>query len=103
MIRREGERMIVAGPMTLASVGALLEPGRAQIARGVRTVDLGEVSELDSSALALLVAWLREARARGRDLAFTGLPQGMVAIARLYGVADLLCAPSAAGQQARAH
>lgn len=101
MIRRDGSRMVVAGPATLATVAALLEKGREQIEAGVATVDLSEVSELDSSALAMLLAWLREARARGRELAFVALPAGLVTIARLYGVADLL--PLAQGAAARQH
>jgi phospholipid transport system transporter-binding protein len=90
MIRREGERMIVSGPATLGEVAALLERGREQIRDGARIVDLGEVGELDSSALAVLLAWLREARERNRELVFTRLPEGLSAIARLYGVAELL-------------
>lgn len=93
--------MVVAGAATLATVARLLEEGRAQIAAGVSTVDLGEVSELDSSALAMLLAWLREARARGRELAFVRLPEGLAAIARLYGVSDLL--PLAPGAPAPRH
>ena len=56
MIRREGDRMRVSGALTLASVAAALDEGNAAIANGVRSVDLGEVGDLDSSALALLGA-----------------------------------------------
>jgi phospholipid transport system transporter-binding protein len=90
MIRRDGERMILSGPVTLANVAQTLADGAAQIEQGVRTVDLGEVEELDSSALALLLAWLREAKRRNRALAFANLPEGLTTIARLYGVAELL-------------
>ena len=90
MIRREGDRMVVSGAVTLANVAAVLREGSAAIGEGVRVVDLGEVGELDSSALALLLAWLREAKRQSRDLSFANLPQGLTAIARLYGVADLL-------------
>ena len=95
MIRREGERMVVSGALTLASVAAVLREGSAVIGQGVRTVDLAEVGELDSSALALLLAWLREARRQNHGLSFTNLPQGLTTIARLYGVADLLPAAPA--------
>ena len=95
MIRREGERLIVSGSLTLASVAAALDEGKAAIGEGVRTVDLAEVGELDSSALALLLAWLREAKRQNRSLAFANLPQGLTTIARLYGVADLLPASPA--------
>ncbi len=90
MIRREGDRMVVSGALTLANVAAALGQGSAAIGEGVRTVDLGEVGELDSSALALLLAWLREAKRRNGDLVFSNLPQGLTTIARLYGVAELL-------------
>ena len=95
MIRREGERMLVSGPLTLASVAAALREGGAAIEQGVRDIDLGEVSEVDSSALALLLAWLRDAKRLKRDIAFTNLPKGLTTIARLYGVADLLPASPA--------
>jgi phospholipid transport system transporter-binding protein len=96
MTRLEGERLVVSGSLTLANVAATLGEGLAAIGAGARSVDLGEVGELDSSALALLLAWLREARRRGGALAFTNLPQGLTTIARLYGVAELLPAGAAA-------
>ena len=98
MIRRDGDRMLVSGPLTLAHVAAALSQGNEAIGAGARSVDLGEVGELDSSALALLLAWLREARRGGRDLAFTNLPQGLTTIARLYGVAELLSASPASAR-----
>lgn len=90
MIRREGPRMIISGPVTLANAAALLEEGRRHLADGVQTVDLGEVSEMDSALLALLLAWLRDARQRERPLAFAHLPESLRTIARLYGVDRLL-------------
>lgn len=90
MIRREGRRMLVSGPVTLANVAAILEEGRRHLDEGVRTVDLAEVSEMDSSLLALMLAWLRDARSRSRELAFTNAPESLRTIARLYGVDGLL-------------
>jgi phospholipid transport system transporter-binding protein len=90
VIRREDSRIVLSGPVTLANVAQVLEEGRRHLAEGAATVDLAEVSELDSSALALLLAWLREAKAAGRALAFTNLPESLQTIARLYGVQDLL-------------
>jgi phospholipid transport system transporter-binding protein len=90
MIRRDGERLVVSGSLTLANVAAVLAEGNAAIGEGARTIDLAEVGELDSSALALLLAWLREAKRRNLSLAFANLPQGLTTIARLYGVAELL-------------
>ena len=94
MIRREGRRIIVSGPVTLANVARLLEEGRRHLEEGVQSADLGEVTEMDSSLLALLLAWLRDAKARQQEVTFTNLPASLQTIARLYGVDRLL--PAAA-------
>ena len=82
--------MIVSGPVTLGNVAGLLEEGRRHLAEGVRNVDFGEVTEMDSAALALCLAWLRDAKAAGGTLSFTNLPESLQTIARLYGVHGLL-------------
>jgi phospholipid transport system transporter-binding protein len=82
--------MMVSGPVTLANAAALLDEGRRHLAEGVRSVDLGEVTELDSSLLALALAWLRDARAAKREVAFANPPEAMQTLARLYGVDELL-------------
>jgi phospholipid transport system transporter-binding protein len=90
VIRREGRRILVSGPVTLANVAAILAEGRRHLEEGVGTVDLSEVSELDSSLLAAMLAWLREAKARDRALSFVNLPESLQTIARLYGVDSLI-------------
>ena len=90
MIRREGARLVVSGPVTLSNVATLLEEGRRHLGEGVQTVDLGEVSEMDSALLALLLAWMRDARANGKTVAFANLPGSLRTIAKLYGVDSLL-------------
>jgi phospholipid transport system transporter-binding protein len=90
VIRREGPKMTVSGPVTLANAARMLEEGRQHLAEGVRVVDLGEVTDLDSTLLALVLAWLREARAAQRELAFVNPPEAMQTLARLYGVEALL-------------
>jgi phospholipid transport system transporter-binding protein len=94
MIRREGARMKLSGAVTLANVARLLEEGRRHVEEGVKSVDLAEVNEMDSALLALLLAWLREARQHERALAFANLPESVRTIARLYGVDRLLPASS---------
>jgi len=90
MIQREGERLLVTGPVTLANVAPTLEEGYAAIRAGAAAVDLAGVTELDSSLLAMLLAWLREAAQSGRTLRLDNLPGGLITIAQLYGVDELL-------------
>ena len=92
MIRREGAKITLSGPVTLANAAQVLEEGRQHLAQGARTVDFGEVTEMDSTALALALAWLREARAAKRELELANLPAAMQTLSRLYGVENLLSA-----------
>ncbi len=92
MIRRDGRRMVVGGPVTLANVMRVLEEGRRHLDEGVQTVDLSEVTEMDSSLLAAMLSWLRDSKAREHELTFTNLPDALQTIARLYGVDGLLSA-----------
>ena len=90
MIRRESGRIVLSGPVTLANVASVLEEGRRHLEEGVRTVDLAEVTDMDSSLIAAMLAWLREAQRRERELVFTNIPESLRTIARLYGVDGLL-------------
>jgi phospholipid transport system transporter-binding protein len=90
MIQREGERLSVNGPVTLANVTQVLEEGYAAIRAGASAVDLKGVTELDSSLLAMVLAWMREASQAGRTLRLEHLPAGLTTIAGLYGVDELL-------------
>ena len=90
MIRREGRRLVVSGPVTLANVAKLLEEGRQHLAEGAGTVDLGEVTQMDSALLALSLAWLRDAHAAKRELTFVNPPEALQTLSRLYGVETLL-------------
>ena len=90
MIRREGRRILISGPVTLANAAQVLEEGRRHLAEGVRTVDFGEITEMDSALLALALAWLRDAHGAKRELAFANLPESLQTLSRLYGVEALL-------------
>jgi len=90
VIRREGRRIMVSGPVTLANAARVLDEGRQHLAEGARTVDLGEVTELDSALLALAFAWVRDAREAKREITFANLPEALQTLSRLYGVEDLL-------------
>jgi phospholipid transport system transporter-binding protein len=54
------------------------------------TVDLGGVTQVDSATLALLLEWRRLAARQGCAVTYTGLPQRLVALARLSGVAGII-------------
>ena len=82
--------MVLSGPITLDNVVRVLDEGRRHIAEGVRSVDLAEVTEMDSALLAMLLAWLRDAHSHKRELTIANPPESLQTIARLYGVEQLL-------------
>lgn len=90
MIEVAGERLKVTGPMVIATAAELREVGESALAGGATVVDLADVAEADSSAVAVLLAWTRIATERGQSLAIVGAPQGVRSLAALYGVAELL-------------
>jgi len=90
MIVRDGDCFRVQGPVTMANVEALIEQGRAAFTDEAVKVDFAGVTEVDSSAVSLLLQWLRDAAARGRQLTFRNLNHNIHSLAELYGVADLI-------------
>jgi len=75
------------GALTLETAAACFE--RA-LPAGDLVFDFSDVTRVDSSALALLLAWLRRAKGEGRAVELRALPEPLLALARLYGVDALL-------------
>lgn len=90
MIRITGDCAEVSGPMTLSGATALLAEGEAAIAANASAFDLAAVTEMDSSCLAVVFGWTRAASAAGKTLRLVNLPQSLLSLAAVYGVADLL-------------
>jgi phospholipid transport system transporter-binding protein len=90
VIEGEGALFRVRGPITMDNVQAVLEQGGAKLGTGDITIDLGGVTEVDSSAVSLLLQWVREAQAGGRRVTYANLNSNVKSLAVLYGVIDLL-------------
>ena len=90
MIERESGRLIVKVPMVIAHARGLLDAGRSALQPGEQVFDFSEVIEADSSALAVMLGWLRAASLSGATVKFVHIPAGVVALAELYGLAELL-------------
>jgi len=69
-----------------------LEAGLAAIAAGQTEMDLSGLVQVDSAAVATLLAWQRAAHARGMRMRFTHLPATLQSLVHLYGVHDFLIA-----------
>lgn len=88
--RLEADRLVLEGDINADTVPQLLTASDQYLRQGLSVVDFGAVGNVDSSAIALALEWLRDARAAGRTLAFVNLPPAMHKLARLYDVSDFL-------------
>jgi phospholipid transport system transporter-binding protein len=89
-INCDGERCTVQGAITIDNVTAVLEESARMFVAPRLIIDLSGVSEVDSTALSLLLEWQRSAAAAQRVVAFTHLPANLRSLADLYGVSELL-------------
>ena len=53
-------------------------------------IDLKQVSRSDSSGVALLIEWMRQASSRNKTIRFLNIPEQMLEIAKVSGVDKIL-------------
>lgn len=90
MMVREADRLVVTVPLTMDNARSLLEAGREAMLAGEQVIDLGRVGEADSSALVVMLGWMRAANLSRSTVKFANIPAGVHSLAELYGVAELL-------------
>jgi phospholipid transport system transporter-binding protein len=96
MIVPDGDNYRIQGRITIANASALLAEGLKLFVRDGLVVDLSQLEEVDSSAVSLVLEWLREAQRNQRKLSFVNLPDNLKSLATLYSVLDLI-QPAEAG------
>lgn len=86
-------RFAARGALTFANAkgarGEGLHALRTSSARDLE-VDCGGITRSDSAGLAVLLDWMAVMKREGRPLCFANLPQGLLAVARISGVEDML-------------
>jgi phospholipid transport system transporter-binding protein len=94
VIEQKDGRMQISGDVTMDTVGELFVKGLALNGNGnvdvELTVDCKNLGKVDSSAVSLMLVWLREARSKRFELNFINVPQNLLSLANLYGVSELL-------------
>ena len=89
-----GQVLALTGALSFETVPKVLEESAAYAARADLperlTIDFSGITGVDSAAVALLLEWRRQAASRGKELRFVNLPPNLLALAQLYGVADLI-------------
>jgi len=90
VITRNDDSLQLSGPLTLQTVKELFDQGLQANGKLMLVVDLSRVEAVDSSAVSLMLAWLREAQRSNVGLCFSHIPDNLLSLARLYGVAEML-------------
>lgn len=88
-VDKQGSRVIVKNAMTVETAGSLLAEVSALLIGDVE-VDLGEVSDVDSTSISLMFEWLRQSHKKNASVVYSNLPQNLVSLATLYGVLELI-------------
>lgn len=94
-----GEVLALDGALSFETLPDVLRASEEYAARpdlpDRLTIDFAGIDAVDSSAVALLLEWRRQAMRLGKAVAFVNLPANLMALAELYGVADLIQEPPA--------
>lgn len=82
----------LSGALTLDTVAAIYREAEAAAEQGrqISDLDLGMVSHVDSSGLALLLEWQAGAVRNGRSLTIRNAPTDLLSLVNLCEAADLL-------------
>ena len=92
-IQPTSDGFALTGPVTIATASQIIDAARESWPdKGVSIVDFAGVTEADSAALALIFKWQRDAARKERAVRCVNIPANVVALARLYGVDELISA-----------
>lgn len=90
MISVSDNGLALSGALTMDTVPALYAQGLPYLQQKNMRVNFAKVEIVDSSAVSLLLAWLRVAQQSQCDFQVANLPSSLQSLAGLYGVSDLL-------------
>ena len=93
--------IVVTSPGRFTARGALTfanaKRARSEGLHALRTssasdleIDCGGITHSDSAGLAVLLDWMAVVKREGRPLCFANLPSGLLAVARISGVEEML-------------
>lgn len=86
--------MIVQGAVTIDSVVMLTKTGIALFDDQPLTIDLDQVTEVDSTIVSMLLEWMRAMQKNNQVLHVINMPDSLKSLIQLYGVTELIPLPA---------
>jgi phospholipid transport system transporter-binding protein len=87
-MRVEAGAAVFEGDLILGNATRLLAEAEQALREGVTEFNFSQVGNVDSSALSLMLSLRR--RAAGKSIEFRAVPENLVSLAKLYGIAEQL-------------
>ncbi len=72
--------------LNLRNAVSVSETGLTAIRAGAKAIDLGALTTVDSSSVAVMLSWQREAQGLGQQLHFIDVPASLRSLIDLYGL-----------------
>lgn len=95
MITRTEGRIQISGNVTIETAKTYFEEGLKSSPNSNLVIEFSQLEKVDSAAVSLMLAWLREAQRNNVKLRFVSIPDNLSSLAKLYGVAELLMSNAA--------
>lgn len=74
--------------LSLRNAVTVSEAGLQAIHAGSDQIDMTPLTIVDSAAVAVMLAWQRQAQASNRSLQFIGVPASLISLISLYGLTE---------------
>jgi phospholipid transport system transporter-binding protein len=89
-ITQHANQWRIAGDVLMNCAQTIFSQSAALAMTGDIEVDFSAVTDVDTSALSLIMEWQRRAAAANSQVIFTNLPENLTSLAELYGVTDFI-------------
>lgn len=78
------------GDVVVGTTKAILNASQSFSIASDTKVDFAQVTDIDTTALSLILEWKRRAQTENKMLTFVNLPANLNSLAVLYGVSELI-------------
>lgn len=91
-IAQEANRWQLSGDLIVENINQVLDASKALSLAGSTQLDFTGVTDVDTSAISLILEFKRRAAAENVNLSLVNVPANLVSLMQLYGVDDFVLA-----------